>query len=122
MRVQLSHWMMLSLRRAWLKICGRRRTWQTCTETFARFSHGLSLATVGDALEDRQRFGAHLRGQDGPLFGRALKVGSGRDALGVERLPVARDLGLLGFQRGFRHLAPAASVSASSMRSSMCVS
>ena len=46
--------------------------------------------------------GLTCRDQGGPLFGRALKVGSGRDAFGVERLPLARDLGLLGFQRGFR--------------------
>src|SRR5215217_7720767 len=58
------------------------------TEAVARLGHRLSFAAVRDAIENRQRFPADLRGDAGPLPGDPLQVGSGSRPLGLQRLPV----------------------------------
>ena len=94
----------LSFRRTSLKTCGRRRTWH-CVQPPARASESATpLRCFASCSNSAMRGPGDLSGEGSAVGGLLLQLSLELAALGLDRLPLARDLRLLRFERGIRGL------------------
>ena len=117
--MQLSHWMMLSLRRDLVEDLRPEPDVAHGAEAVARLRHRQPAPALRHALEQRQHLGTDQRRGPGAFLAHVLQVVGNGPAFVVESLSFPGDLGLFRCSAACAVFSSTARPSASSMRSSI---